>query len=221
MTQVIQKNGRTYHQCEECKLIYEKKAVAEQCQAWCREHKSCNTEIIKNAVKFNESPSSAKLEKTAIREERTAERTRVERKRKFIRLAKRGATVVVSAGVIGLGLWYLSTRPNLPPTDMQGHIEESPKAHVVDAPISDAIQRHMLEHADGKGKPGIIIQYNCKKFACDPDLVTKLTDLVKQYPDNVYLAPNDYDGKVILTKMGKLQILNGFDEEAIKKFISG
>ncbi len=221
MTQVIQKNGRTYHQCEECKLIYEKKAVAEQCQAWCREYKSCNIEIIKNAVKFEEGPSPMKLEKTLMREDRAAERTRVERKRKFLRLAKRGAAVVVSVAVIGLGLWYLSTRPNLPPTDMQGHIEESPKAHIVDAPMPDAIQRHMLEHADGKGKPSIIIQYNCKKFSCEPDLVVKLTDLVKQYPDNVYLAPNDYDGKIILTKMGKLQILDGFDEESIKKFISG
>lgn len=219
MTQVIQKNGRTYHQCEECKLIYEKKAIAEQCQAWCKEHKSCNLEIIENAVRIGDDPGLRNLEKTSMRETRLKERERVERKQKFIRFAKRGAIAVAFAAVIGLGFWYLSTQPNLPPTNTQGHIEESPQAHIVDVPISDAIQRHMLEHADGKGKPGILIQYNCKKYLCGPDLVGKLVDIAKQYPDNVYLAPNDYDGKIILTKMGKLQILEGLDEPAIRKFI--
>jgi len=127
--------------------------------------------------------------------------------------------------VIGLGLiaglgWFISTRPNLPPTTMQGHIEESPKAHIVTEPIPDNIQRHMFEHADGKGKPGVILQYNCEKYTCEPDLIEKLTALVTQYPDNVYLAPNNYDGKIILTKEGKLEILDQFDEQKIKEFIS-
>ena len=65
MTQVIQKNGKTYHQCEECKLMYDKKAIAEQCQAWCKKHKSCNIEIIKNAVKLEENSSARKLEKNS------------------------------------------------------------------------------------------------------------------------------------------------------------
>jgi hypothetical protein len=38
-------------QCNECKLIYAKKDLAEKCEAWCKEHKSCNLEIIKFAVK--------------------------------------------------------------------------------------------------------------------------------------------------------------------------
>ncbi len=77
----------------------------------------------------------------------------------------------------------------------------------------------MLEHANGKVKPGVIIQYNCKKYYCEPDLITKLTELVKQYPENVYLAPNNYDGKIILTKLNKRQILNEFNEQVIKDFI--
>jgi len=121
--------------------------------------------------------------------------------------------------VAGALVWFITTRPNLPPTNMQGHIEESPKTHITDAPIPDTIQRHMLEHADGTGKPGIIVQYNCKKYSCEPDLIANLTNLVKQYPDNVYLAPGDYDGKVILAKMNKLQILKNFDEQEIKSFI--
>jgi hypothetical protein len=128
----------------------------------------------------------------------------------------------IGIGVVGGLGWFIATRPaspRLPPTTMQGHIEESPKTHIVDDPMSDAIQRHMLEHADGKGKPGIIIQYNCQKYICESDLIQNLTDLVKQYPDNVYLAPNNYDGKIILTKEGKLETLDQFDEQKIKDFI--
>jgi len=126
---------------------------------------------------------------------------------------------LVSVGIVS-GLWWLiSTRPNLPPTTLRGHIEESPKAHIADTPIPDVIQRHMLEHADGKGKPSIIIQYNCQKYVCEPDLVEKLTALAKEYPDNVYLAPNNYDGKIILTKEGKLETLDQFNEQKIKDFI--
>ena len=130
--------------------------------------------------------------------------------------------LLIGVGIVGGLGWFITTRPaplRLPPTTMQGHIEESPKAHIVDTPISDAIQRHMLEHADGKGKPSIIIQYNCQKYACEADLIEKLTNLAKEYPDNVYLAPNNYDGKIILTKEGKLETLNQFDEQRIKDFI--
>jgi len=66
MTKIIQKNnpegeiklpygaGKTLYQCEECGLKYENKEIAEKCQAWCSEHKSCNLDIIKNAVKDSE-----------------------------------------------------------------------------------------------------------------------------------------------------------------------
>jgi len=37
--------------CEECKLAYKEKEIAKKCQEWCSEHKSCNLEIIKFAVK--------------------------------------------------------------------------------------------------------------------------------------------------------------------------
>lgn len=126
---------------------------------------------------------------------------------------------LIGVGVIGGLGWYASTRPNLPSTSIQNHIEDVPQAHITDQPIPDRIQRHMLEHADGAGEPGIIVQYNCEKYSCEPDLIAKLTELVKQYPENVYLAPNSYDGKIILTKFGKLEILDGFDEQKIRKFI--
>ncbi|MCH7883314.1 hypothetical protein IIA95_02785 [Patescibacteria group bacterium] len=127
--------------------------------------------------------------------------------------------VFIGVGVIGGIGWFAATRPSLPPTTDVNHSEASPSAHIVTQPIPDVVQRHMLEHADGRGKPGIIIQYNCNDFECEPDLIKNLTELVKRYPDNVYLAPNSYDGEIILTKLGKRKILDGFDEQAITDFI--
>lgn len=39
------------YQCEECKLFYKEEKIAQECEKWCKEHKSCNLEIIKQAVK--------------------------------------------------------------------------------------------------------------------------------------------------------------------------
>lgn len=38
------------YQCEECGLHYASRETAERCEAWCREHKSCNLEIIREAL---------------------------------------------------------------------------------------------------------------------------------------------------------------------------
>jgi hypothetical protein len=124
-------------------------------------------------------------------------------------------TVIVIVVVIGfLFVKVNSSIPNLPSTSMQNHIEESPETHVVTTPILGQIQRHMLEHADGGDIPGVIIQYNCES-----DLVEKLTKLTEEYPENVYLAPNNYDGKIVLTRLGEIEVLNEFDEQKIRDFI--
>lgn len=125
--------------------------------------------------------------------------------------------VIITVGAI---VWYISNQPNLPPTDIQGHIEQGPPSHVSDREMPEPIQKHMLEHADGKGIPGIITQYNCKKYSCEKDLITKLKALVKKYPENVYLAPGNYDGKIILTRFGKREILEKYDEKKIADFIN-
>ena len=39
------------YQCENCKLSYKNKILAEKCQNWCKKHKSCNLEIIKHSLK--------------------------------------------------------------------------------------------------------------------------------------------------------------------------
>jgi hypothetical protein len=45
------KDGRTLFLCESCEFFYEDKELAEKCEAWCNEYKSCNLDIIKKAVK--------------------------------------------------------------------------------------------------------------------------------------------------------------------------
>jgi len=131
-------------------------------------------------------------------------------------------TIVVLLVLGGLGagfVWFATNQLYLPPITAQGHVETSPAAHILDTPIPDKVQRHMFEHSDGSGKPGIIIQYNCKDYDCAPDLIANLTALVEEFPDNVYLAPNNYDGKIILTKRGSYEILESFDDAAIRAFI--
>lgn len=36
--------------CGECGLHYADRATAERCEAFCREHDACNTEIIRDAL---------------------------------------------------------------------------------------------------------------------------------------------------------------------------
>ena len=162
----------------------------------------------------------SKQERRRLKKEREQQERKSEQRKRTMKKAVNVAVIIliVGGGIFALG-WFVVSRPSLPPTSQQNHSEQSPPAHIVTQPIPDAIQRHMLEHSDGGGKPGIIIQYNCNDFDCKPDLIQKLTDLTKQYPDNVYLAPNNYDGKIILTKLGKREILDNFDEQAIKNFI--
>jgi len=54
MVKIIKNQNKELYQCEECSLKYESKEIAEKCQAWCSEHKSCNLDIIKSAVKDSE-----------------------------------------------------------------------------------------------------------------------------------------------------------------------
>jgi len=125
--------------------------------------------------------------------------------------------VLVIAGIT----WFISSRPNLPPIDLAGHIEQNPSSHILDTEMTEPVQKHMLEHADGDDKKGqgVIVQYNCKKYSCERDLISKLTALVKKYPKNVYLASGNYSGKIILTRLNKREILEKFNDKKIIAFI--
>jgi hypothetical protein len=50
MVKEVKTKEDTLFQCEECGFKYREREMAEKCQAWCAEHKSCNLEIISNAV---------------------------------------------------------------------------------------------------------------------------------------------------------------------------
>jgi len=43
-----------FYKCGVCGFVYPNKELAQRCEQWCREHKSCNTEIVKFAVKEND-----------------------------------------------------------------------------------------------------------------------------------------------------------------------
>lgn len=51
MVKEINQNNEIIYQCEECKFEYKEKVWAEKCEAWCKEHKSCNIEITNHAIK--------------------------------------------------------------------------------------------------------------------------------------------------------------------------
>ena len=50
MVRKIQKNDGEYYECQECKLRYADEAWAEKCEVWCKEHHTCNLEIIEDAI---------------------------------------------------------------------------------------------------------------------------------------------------------------------------
>ena len=67
---------------------------------------------------------------------------------------------------------------------------------------------------------GMLVQYNCRDYECEPDLIQKLTDLVEGYPPQVYLAPYPgMDAKIALAAPGTLETLETFDESKISQFI--
>ncbi len=52
MVKEIKIKSKKYYKCEECGLIYLYKEIAEKCQNWCKEHHTCNLEIIKYAQRL-------------------------------------------------------------------------------------------------------------------------------------------------------------------------
>ena len=44
-------NHEELYRCPECGFQYREKEWAEKCEKWCKEHKSCNLEITKHAVR--------------------------------------------------------------------------------------------------------------------------------------------------------------------------
>ena len=126
--------------------------------------------------------------------------------------------ILIIAGII----WLVSGIERLPPTDIKGHVESNPPSHILKEQMPITIQKHMLEHADGieKGRGGVIINYNCKDYECESDLIEKLEAFAAKY-DYVYVAPFEgMDTKIALTKLNKIEILDEYNNETIEKFIN-
>lgn len=129
--------------------------------------------------------------------------------------------IIILGLIIVSIVWGISGIERLPPTDIQGHIESNPAFHVLKEPMSIPIQKHMLEHADGTGRPGVIINYNCEDYDCEENLIESLEFFAGDY-DYVYVAPfKGMDAKIALTKFGKIEVLEEYDEIRIRNFIGG
>jgi predicted Zn-ribbon and HTH transcriptional regulator len=44
--------GEVVYLCEKCGWSYKDKKIAEKCQSWCENHKSCNLKYQKHAIKL-------------------------------------------------------------------------------------------------------------------------------------------------------------------------
>ena len=147
-------------------------------------------------------------------------------RRQRVRLMRKGTTwgavgllAAIGAGWLG---YSIATAKRLPPTSIVAQVEQSPPGHILSTPMPLAIQKHMLEHADGGGRPGVIINYNCVKFRCPDGLIDRLAGVVRAYPDFVYLAPYpEMDVKIAVTRLGKILTMDEPDLEKIRAFITG
>ena len=144
-------------------------------------------------------------------------RTRIRRFRKSLRWGLLGLIAATGLGWLG---YSVATARRLPPTSMTDHVEASPAGHILTEPMPLAIQKHMLEHADGGGPPGVIINYNCTKFRCPDGMVDRLAAIARAYPAFVYLAPYpEMDVKIAVTRLGKILVADDVDEGRIRGFI--
>jgi predicted ATP-dependent serine protease len=53
MVKEIKKGNQVFYQCQECGFYYQEREWAQKCEKWCKEHKSCNLEIIKHSTKLS------------------------------------------------------------------------------------------------------------------------------------------------------------------------
>jgi hypothetical protein len=70
MVKIIQKENKEIYQCEECGFQYAEKEWAEKCEAWCKEHHSCNIEITSHAIPPADSSPASAPKTTALWEDR-------------------------------------------------------------------------------------------------------------------------------------------------------
>jgi len=50
MVNIASEEHQILYVCGECGERYRERGWAEKCESWCKEHKSCNLDIVKHAV---------------------------------------------------------------------------------------------------------------------------------------------------------------------------
>lgn len=133
-----------------------------------------------------------------------------------------GTLFAVVLGIVAIGLFGPQPQAEVyPPTDIIGHVESYPQSRISERPIPINIQKHILEHVPLRGgeRPGVLLQYNCVRYECAPDLVDRLAEIARAY-EYVYLAPfPEMTPKIALTAFGDMVTLDTLDRERIIEFI--
>ena len=127
----------------------------------------------------------------------------------------------VAALLIGGLLFYASFSKLLPPTGFgPGHSELLPSQQINFLPIPRPIQEHVMERGGVHIRGGMLVEYNCEDYECEPDFVERLTEIVQSYPPQVYMAPYPgMDAKIALAAPGRLLTLDTLDEVKVREFI--
>ena len=120
------------------------------------------------------------------------------------------SVAIMASPHIQMGVPHVPYNSN-PPTSGP-HLGELANWGVHLRPIPDELQVHNLEDK------GVVIQYNCNPEC--PELVEKLTAIVKRYSEYVVLAPRpNLDKRIALTAWGKIDKFDEFDAARIERFI--
>ncbi len=103
MTKTNQKEDKELHQCEECGFCYEEREWAEKCEAWCKEHQSCNIEITARGLP----PASPELQRGEPESDIKNDDKLSEEDRKFLTKLFYGLIGVASSLVFFLALYWV------------------------------------------------------------------------------------------------------------------
>jgi hypothetical protein len=99
---------------------------------------------------------------------------------------------------------------SVPPTSGP-HFPFAPAPGIYTEPMPDGLTVHALEHG----------HVNIEYAPGTPDAtIQQLTDLARRYPSDVLLAPYPkLDHGIALTAWGRIDLLDGFDEQRIVRFV--
>lgn len=131
-------NNKDLYQCKECGFHYKNKHTVEKCEAWCKEHKTCNVEITKEAEENKKDTSSNELKELKKKSEeylnnwkRSAAdfiNYKKEEMERMGMLAKYAKEDMVLKFLPILDNIYLATRQNFPSENLSGQEDKSLKS---------------------------------------------------------------------------------------------